>query len=200
MKKYTSAIKKTPFKYAVSRIIAKMMLEGKSWKEINLECFINNAVSIDSEQRRREVINVAYKRLCSLDNILLDYLCNGDITTSKFILVYAISKTDLLFFEFLFEKYRESLVSERNYLSPDDFDSFVQGKKESNCDVAKWGQHTIECLIKGYRNILVESGMGIREGRRIETKKMIIHPDIAEHICSIGDAAFLEATLGGSSL
>ena len=120
------------------------------------------------------------------------------MATSKFILVYAIAKTDTLFFDFLFEKYRDALMNpERQYLSIDDFDDFFQSKKQVDLIVAKWGKFTLQCLTKGYRNILVESGLGRRERKTIVVNRVMIHPAVEEHIEQIGDRDFLRATLGG---
>lgn len=195
-KKYSSAIKKTPYKYLISKTIAKLMLQGLDRNEVYLECFDNNAVGINSLQRRREVTNVVYERLLNLDNYLLNEFVSGDISTSKFILVYAIAKNDPLFFDFLFEVYRESLLNEKKFISLDDFDLFFEVKKEVNPTVKKWGYHTLDCLAKGYRNILVESELGKREKRNIKTIKPIIHPDIILYIESIGDYDYIKAILG----
>lgn len=197
-KPYSSAIKKTPFKYPVAKKIAKLMLDGKDRTEISRLCCDENYIEIDSADRRREITNVIYARLCSLDEYLLSEFYNGDVATSKFILVYAIAKTDTLFFEFLFEKYREALLSnERHYLSVGDFDEYFESKKQSDLIVAKWGQYTLECLTKGYRNILVDSGLGRRERKNIIVEKMMIHPSVEEHIRLIGDGDFIKAALGG---
>ena len=40
---------------------------------------------------------------------------------------------------------------------------------------SKWCDDTILCLAQGYRNILVESGMGLRKGRKIEVQRLMIH-------------------------
>ena len=197
-KPYSSAIKKTPFKYPVAKKIAKLMLDGLDYDELYNKCFNDNYVEIESEERRREVTNVRYNRLSSLDEYLLKEFYNGDVATSKFILVYAIAKTDSLFFDFMFEKYRDALMnSERNYLSIDDFDRFFESKSQSDLIVAKWGKFTLECLTKGYRNILVESGLGRRERRNIVVERMMIHPAVEEHIGLIGDKDYLKAMLGG---
>lgn len=197
-KPYSSAIKKTPFKYPIAKKIAKLMLDGLDRDEIYKKCFDENYVEIDSQDRRREVINVVYQRLCSLDRFLLSEFYNGDVSTSKFILVYAITKTDSLFFDFLFEKYREALLNEeRNYLSISDFDEFFESKKQTDLIVSKWGDHTLECLTKGYRNILVDSGLGRRERKSIIVQKVMIHPSVEEHIELIGDKDYLKAILGG---
>lgn len=196
-KPYSSAIKKTPFKYPIAKKIAKLMLDGLDRSEVYKKCFNENYIEIESEQRRREITNVIYDRLCVLDSFLLSEFYNGDVATSKFLLVYAIAKTDPLFFDFLFEKYREALMSERNYLSIDDFDNFFEAKKQTDVIVAKWGAFTLQCLTKGYRNILVDSGMGHRERKNIVVNKLMIHPAVEEHLDLIGDHEYVKAILGG---
>ena len=197
-KPYSSAIKKTPFKYPIAKKIAKLMLDGLDHDEVYNKCFNENYVEIESEERRREVTNILYNRLSSLDEFLLKEFYNSDVATSKFILVYAIAKTDTLFFDFLFERYRDALMNqERNYLSIDDFDDFFESKKQSDLIVAKWGKFTLQCLTKGYRNILVDSGLGKRERKTIIVERMMIHPEVEEHIRLIGDNDYLKATLGG---
>ena len=195
-KPYSSAIKKTPYKYPIAKKIAKLMLDGLDRDEVYRECFDNNYIEIESVDRRREITNVLYERLLVLDDMLLSQFCNADVSTSKFILVYAIAKTDTLFFDFLFEVYREALLGDKNYLSIDDFDQFFASKKESDLIVAKWGEHTLRCLTKGYRNILVDSGLGVRDRRNIVAQKMLVHPAVEEHIAAIGDTEYLQAILG----
>lgn len=197
-KPYSSAIKKTPFKYPIAKKIAKLMLDGLDHDEIYKKCYDENYVEIESLERRREVTNVIYNRLCSLDGFLLKEFYNGDVATSKYILVYAIAKTDTLFFDFLFERYRDALMNpERHYLSIDDFDDFFESKKQVDLIVAKWGKFTLQCLTKGYRNILVDSGLGRRERKTIICERMMIHPAVEEHIELVGDKDYLKATLGG---
>ena len=136
-KEYSSAIKKTPFKYLISKKIALLMLKGLDRNEVYNECYHNNYIEIDSVERRREVTNVIYERLVKLDQFLLDYFVNGDVETSKFILVYAIAKTDSLFLDFMFEVYREALVGRKDYITVDDFDNFFEIKKETSSIVAR---------------------------------------------------------------
>ena len=93
-KLYSSAIKKTPFKYPIAKKIAKLMLDGMDREEIYTDCFDNNYIEIESPDRRREITNVVYGRLAALDPFLLEQFYNGDVATSKFILAYAIAKTD----------------------------------------------------------------------------------------------------------
>ena len=93
-KPYSSAIKKTPFKYPIAKKMAKLMLDGLDRNEVFERVFTNNYIEIESEDRRREITNVIYGRLSALDDYLLSQIVNGDVATSKFILAYAIAKTD----------------------------------------------------------------------------------------------------------
>ena len=195
-KPYSSAIKKTPFKYPIAKKIAKLMLDGLDREEIYIECFDNNYIEIESPDRRREITNVVYSRLVALDEFLLSQFNNGDVSTSKFILAYAIAKTDTLFYDFMMEVYRDALLGDKNYLSIDDFDQFFETKKQTDLIVSKWGDHTLRCLTKGYRNILVDSGLGVRERRNIVVEREMIHPAVEKHIAEIGDGEFLQVMLG----
>ena len=132
-KPYSSAIKKTPYKYPIAKKIAGLMLDGLDYDEVFKKSFNDNYIEIESEQRRREITNVLYNRLSCLDEYLLSFFYKGDVATSKFILVYAIAKTDALFFDFLFERYREALLGEKHYLSIDDFDEFFTAKAQHRC-------------------------------------------------------------------
>lgn len=195
-KPYSSAIKKTPFKYTIAKKVAKLILDGLDRNEVFDKCFNDNYIEIDSIQRRKEITNVVYERLIQLDKYLLRQFYDGDVITSKFILVYAIAKSDSLFFDFLFEVYRDVLFSEKKYISIDDFETFFESKKESDAIVSTWGHFTIDQLAKGYRNILVESGLGYRVKRNIAVEKAMIHPDVEEHIRLINDKEYLQALLG----
>lgn len=193
---YSAAIKKTPYKYSTTKKIAKLILDGLDRNEVYQKCFVENYIDFESADRRREVTNLIYGRLINLDNFLLRQLVEGDVETSKFILVYAIAKYDSLFFDFMFEVYCEALLGHRDYISLDDFDNFFAFKKETNLIVSGWSEYTIAQLAKGYRNILVDSGLGVRDKRNIRVVRIMVHPAVLEHIQIIGDGEYLKALLG----
>ena len=195
-KVFSSAIKKTAFKYLTSKKIALLMLQGMDRNEVYHKCFDENYIEVDSEQRRREITNVVYERLAELDKYLLGQFISGDVDTSKVILVYAIAKADSLFFDFLYEVYREALLTERDYITLEDYEMFFASKKQTDSIVSQWSDKTIEDLSCGYRNILADSGLGIRSKRSIVAKRVFIHPDVEEYIKQIGDMEYLKAILG----
>lgn len=195
-KEYSSAIKKTPFEYLPSKIIAKMISSGMLYKEAFDRCVNQNKLNIVSDERRKEVFNVCYDRLFNLDSVLLKEFLDGSISTSKFILVYAIASNDPLFLEFLLIQYRDTLLGNKNYISISDFDDFFNLMKEKNAVVARWTETTLKQLAGGYRNILVESGLGERIKKNIYSRNVIVSPNVINRIENIGDKAFLQAVLG----
>ena len=80
-KPYSSAIKKTPFKYPIAKKIAKLMLDGMDREEVYAECYDKNYIEVGSPDRRREITNVIYERLTALDSFLLDQFYHGDVAT-----------------------------------------------------------------------------------------------------------------------
>ena len=195
-KEYSSAIKKTPFEYLPSKIIAKMIQNGLLYEEAFDRCVNQNELNVGSDERRKEIFNVCYDRLVNLDNTLLKEFIDGSISTSKFILVYAIANNDPLFLEFLLIQYRDTLLGNKNYISISDFDDFFNLMKEKNAVVAKWTDTTLKQLAGGYRNILVESGLGERIKKNIYSRNVIVSPNVIKRIENIGDKAFLQAVLG----
>ena len=195
-KVYSSAIKKTPFEYLPSKIIAKMIQNGLLYEEAFDRCVNQNELNVVSDERRKEIFNVCYDRLVNLDNTLLKEFIDGSISTSKFILVYAIASNDPLFLEFLLIQYRDTLLGNKKYISISDFDDFFNLMKEKNAVVAKWTVTTLKQLAGGYRNILVESGLGERIKKNIYSRNVIVSPNVIKRIENIGDKAFLQAVLG----
>jgi len=191
-----STIKKNPLNYIKTKMVAKLILEGNDKHEINQICVLNNQIQIDSMLRRREITNEIFRRLQFLDGHLLKAFIDLDLVTSKFILLYAIAKSDQLLFEFLSEIYRDALLGEKKYISMDDFDRFFIAKRETNLIVSAWSPKTIELLSKGYRKLLVDSGLGTRKIKNIHVNKIIIHPDIIRYIKRNGDYQYLQAILG----
>lgn len=98
--KIASTIKKNPFNYQRSKMIAKLINDGYDKHQVYAKCYDKNMIDISSLPRRREVTNEIYRRLINLKPALLKAFIEQDIITSKFILVYAIAKVDQLFLIF----------------------------------------------------------------------------------------------------
>jgi hypothetical protein len=89
---------------------------------------------------------------------LIEKIVNGDIETSKQIVIYSIMKTDRLFFEFMYEVFREKILLRDFTLQDKDFNLFFNRKKEQSERVASWDDYTFYKLKQVYIRILFEAG------------------------------------------
>lgn len=195
--KYSSTIKAIPYMFYNSKKIANLMIAGRNGKELKKYCLEMNTVGVDSIDRNKEITSKIYDRLSRLDKYLLEQFVVSDIITSKFILLFSIMKQDRLFFEFMFEVYREAILNEKKYISIDDFDNFFKIKKEANEKVLSWGHYTIDQISKAYRNVLRESGFGKNDKRNILLIKQLVNPDVITHIIHNGEIDYIKAIFGG---
>lgn len=152
---------------------------GMLYPEIYKKCFDENYIGIESLQRRREVTNVIYERLNSLDSTLLHAFVNDSISTSRFLLVYAIAKTDRLFSEFLLSIFRDAISGQKDKITLSDFDDFFISVQEKNVAVSKWSPKTIDDIGTSYRNILVESGLCKRIRKTLIPTRPVVSPLIS---------------------
>lgn len=196
LKEYTCSIKKNQFRYIISKKIAKLIDSGLTKDEIGKKCIDENLIEIDSIPRRKELTNVIFRRLKSLDEFLLKKFIKGDVQTSKIILVYAILITDELFYDFMEDVFVSATLSDHRCIKLSDYDIFFTRMKEENIFVSKWSKTTIEQLSTGYRNILVESNLANREKKILKLNKVIIDDNVIKHIEEVGDKKGIQIILG----
>ncbi len=129
--------------------------------------------------------------------MLLDKLANGNLETSKQVALYAILKTDRLFFEFMQEVYREKYLI-RDYLITDkDFAIFFQRKAEQSQKVAEWKDYTFYKLKQVYKRILTEAGFVKKNKKDVEITRPLMEQELADFLNEKGDGIYLQAMLGG---
>lgn len=94
--------------------IIKLIDEGKSEEEIKNLCISENLFGAAKEYRAKRIYGYIWNRAKKLDKTLIDLFVNSDLATQKIINLVAILRTDRLFFEFMFEVYREKNILSKN--------------------------------------------------------------------------------------
>lgn len=193
---YRSTIKSMPYLYIETKKAASLVLQGFKDFEIKDMSIKENIFQMKSEARKKEIASMTLKRLKSLDEFLLNKLVNGDLETSKQIVVYAIMKTDRLFFEFMNEVYRDKNILKEKYIADSDFNVYFQKKCEQSDTVAAWKEYTFYKLKQVFIRILFEAGFIKNQKGDKEITIPIIDYDLAQHLKEIGDDIYLKAMLG----
>lgn len=196
MAKYKSTIKSMAFLFLELKKASVLYLQGLKADEIKKKALEENIFLLDTENRIKEIASTVLKRIEVLDEFLLRKLTNGNLETSKQIALYAILKTDRLFFEFMQEVYREKYLLGDYIITDRDFNTFFQRKSEQCEQVASWKDYTLYKLKQVYKRILLQAGFVKKNKKNIQIVRPLMEEDVVEHLKSKGDQIYLQAMLG----
>jgi hypothetical protein len=156
---YSAGMVSRPFWYLESKKTAKYLIECKDIKEIKDVVVTENIYQTPSEHRATQVFNTVVRRLSSLDDFLISAIVNTNIATSKLVVLLSIMKTDRLFFEFMYEIFRDKLILGDFNLKDRDISNFFDTKKSQSEVISKWTDTTITKLKRCYARMLFEAGL-----------------------------------------
>ncbi|WP_286910871.1 DUF1819 family protein [Clostridium sp. UBA1652] len=193
---YKSTIKSRPYLYKETKKASSLINKGIKIEEIKEKSIEDNIFQLESEARKKEVASIITARLKELDEYIIDKVENSNVETSKVLVLYAIVKTDMLFFEFINEVYKEKVLLKDLYIRDKDFGVFFQNKREQSEKVASWTEYTFKKLKQVYIRILFESGLISNQKGDKEIKVPIIDNDVKEYLYKIGDRVYINAILG----
>lgn len=193
---YKSTIKSRPYLYKETKKASSLVNEGLDVNDIKEKSLQDNIFQLESEARKKEVASIITARLKDLDKQIIYSIENSNIETSKVLVLYAILKTDRLFFEFINEVYKEKILLKDLFIKDKDFNLFFQNKREQSEKVASWSEYTFKKLKQVYIRILFESGLIVNQKGDREIKIPIIESEVKDYLYSSGDGVYLNAILG----
>lgn len=193
---YKSTIKSRPYLYKETKKASSLINKGIKVDEIKEKSLEDNIFQLESEARKKEVASIITARLKALDKQIIYNIENSNVETSKILVLYAILKTDRLFFEFINEIYKEKILLKDLFIRDKDFGVFFQNKREQSEKVASWSEYTFKKLKQVYIRILFESGLIVNQKGDRGIKVPIIESEVKDYLYSIGDNVYINAILG----
>jgi hypothetical protein len=193
---YKSTIKSRPYLYKETKKAATLISKGLEVNKIKERSLEENIFQLESEARKREVASIITSRLQELDNYIIEKIVESNIETSKILVLYAIIKTDRLFFEFMNEVYKEKMLLRDLFIKDKDFNIFFQNKREQSDKVASWTEYTFKKLKQVYIRILFECGLIANQKGDREIKTPILDREVKEYLNTIGDKIYVNAIIG----
>ena len=157
--KYSASLVSTSFWFIESKKIAELILEGYSKNEILEMAMEENIFQVETERRIRDITNTVHRRLESFPEEVLEYFVRVDANSGKVFVLISILKNDKLFFEFMYEVFREHIVLGDLTLKNKDFEMFFDNKAYQSDIVSEWVDETLGRLKRGYTNMLSEAGV-----------------------------------------
>ncbi len=192
---YKSTIKSMSFFFLETKKASNLVLQGFKEDEIKKAAVEDNIFQVKTEDRKKAVASITLKRINVLDEHLLQRLVHGDVETGKLIVLYAIMKTDRLFFEFMNEVFREKLIIKDYIIADKDYNLFFDRKKEQSERVGSWADSTFNKLKQVYNRILFEAGLiKINKDRKII--KPFLEQSLIDHLKRKDEEIIIKILLG----
>jgi len=169
-KAYSAGMVKLSFWFAEFRKVVGLLSRGKTIPEIKLLNQTENIFSAPTAARAVQIFNTVSKRVQALDRSVYPIFEQSDIATQKLIALIAIMQSDVLFFDFMVEVFREKLILGIEELADSDVAVFFNAKQRQSEQVAKWEDYTLKRLGTCYKTMLLEAGL---IDRSTGTRKML---------------------------
>ena len=176
--------------------IVQLLAAGKTEAEIKAECLENNLLGVVKEYRAKRVYGYLIARAKMLDHDAVRLFMKGDLATQKFLNLIAILRGDRLFFEFIYEVYREKVILGQLELEDKDFSIFFRNKGEQSEIVDAWNESTKRHLKSNYLTCMVDANLLRAEGRKRLITKPIVDNSLIWYLKDSGDEAILTAISG----
>lgn len=157
------------------------LLKDKSIDEVKDIVVSDNLYQQKSEDRLNREFSVISKRIMSLPESLRYMIYDADIMTSKLIVIISIMATDRLFFELMYEVFREKIRMEEEALKDSDLNVFFRSKQEQSDVCAKWTDSAIKKLKQTFQKYMIEAQL-LKTSEASKSEKVVIKPYIEQEL------------------
>jgi len=189
---YSSSLNGASYLMFELKQVVKLQQKGLSDQEIRKKVVDENIFQFENKGRINRTLPSVMRRAKVIDSTLGTLMLEGSVEMSKVINLYAIMKTDLLFYEFMDEVIREKLQNNDYLIEKKDINLFFTTKSEQSEKVASWSEINKEKLKRAFMQVLYESGI-LKERRGKELNRLIIDEQIKDHLIRIGDTQYVRA-------
>ncbi|NEW03266.1 DUF1819 family protein [Bacillus megaterium] len=172
--------------------VLKHKRQGLSDSEIKKKIIEDNLFNYQATPSLKRIAPSVLRRANVLDAFLQELVMSSPLEVGKIINLYAIMKTDKLFFEFMNELIREKLNSNNYLFEKKDLNIFFMTKAEQSEKVASWTELTVNKLKQVYIKLLYEAGL-LRDKKSGELSRFLLDENIKRHLIDIGETVYLKA-------
>ena len=172
---YSAGLMSQSFWFLEFKRAVRLRQEGLDYAEIKKKCVEENLFGASKEYRALRMAGYIVTRIKAMDDTLVELFCSSDLATQKLINLIAILKTDRLFFEFLYEVYREKVILGTEYMEDADVNVFFTQKEMQSELIAGWKDSTKKHLRSCYLNFMTDANL-----LTVVEKKKTITPPILD--------------------
>ena len=193
---YSAGIMSQSFWFNEFRQLLKLKRENCEPDEMKKRVIEENLFGAPNEYRAKRIYGYLINRVSLVEKELSDLFFSSDLATQKLINLIAVLRGDRLFFEFLYEVYRDKIILGEKTLELSDGKIFFNHKETQDDNVLAWKDQTKKRVQSAYFNFMIEANLL----EIVDKKKLITPPllDIAleNYLRSNGETAIIKAITG----
>ena len=176
MEDYSAKLTAESFLYNETKIIAEYILNGEDVNELKKRNIEENLIHYKKPKSIQRVNSPIFRRLSVLDEEMLREFIYSDIDTSRYILLYAIMKTDKLVRDFVIEVYKDKLLMQKEYIEKFDIDNWYEDKCTISQNLRERSESTTNKLKQVIMKIMQDSGLVKKEREKNNYRFKVIRP------------------------
>lgn len=195
-KEYSAGMVKLSFWFSEYKKVINLLNSGMTLNEIKTLNKNENIFLAPTEARSIQIFNTVSMRVKALDSYFYSLFEECDISNQKLIALIAVMESDTLFFDFVYEVYREKLIIGLDEITGSDISIFFKDKQIQNERVAKWTDYTLTQLGNCYKTMLMEAGILERATGTRKIQKPIMDRSLEAKLKETGMEQTLSALTG----
>lgn len=172
--------------------VLKLKEMGLNDKEIRKKVLEENLFQYKVPSSAKRMLPSIIRRANILDEVLRKMVLEEPLEIGKMINLYAIMKTDRLFFEFMNEVIREKLEMNDYLLEKKDINTYFTYKAEQSETVAGWSEKTVDKLKQVIVKVLLETGI-VKDIGTGELNHLLIDERVKGHLLHNGEDPYIHA-------
>ena len=158
-KEYSAGIVSKGFWFLEFKKYLELLKNGNNENDIRKMQDEENIFSAPSKDYGKRIISEINKRIKILPKEIKELFFESDTGTQKVINLLSIMRTNKLFFEYVYNSYRNELLLGTKEYNPGIVMKFLKEKAEQNEEVAKFSEKTLKRMQGTYGNYLKEAGL-----------------------------------------
>ena len=196
-KKYSAGIMSQSFWFNEFKQYLNLIKNGYSTDELKKEVIEENLFGAPNEYRARRMYGYMSKRASMIEDNLLNIFFTSDLATQKIIDLISVIRNDKLFFEFLYEVYREKIIVGAETIEATDLKTFFNHKETQEDSLAEWTDATKRRVQSAYFNFMTESNLLRSEGQKDYTiTPPLLDIALERYLQANGETAIVKAITG----
>lgn len=192
---YSAGMVSQVFAFVEAKKLADLLSKGltkeEAWEKVENE----NLFQLRNATRLRRTFNYVYTRLESLPEEMMKLLPVLDAENAKVLVLISIMKTDLLFFEFVYEVYRGKIIVGEKTIENRDMNTFFDEKTSQSDVVSGWSEAGVQKLKNCYLRNLADAGLMESTKTRV-LKLALVNYRLEEMLEKHDMGAYLNAVKG----